>query len=76
MSIIMITPYVIQGSKGKRYIGISNDLNRRLKEHRSGSSKAGQIIGKFNLLHTEQFENYSLAREREKYLKSGQGREF
>jgi len=72
----MITLYVIKGDKGKRYIGITNDLNRRLEEHRCKHSKAGQIIGDFCLIHTERFPDYKTARAREKFLKSGQGREW
>ncbi|MGA2915877.1 MAG: GIY-YIG nuclease family protein [Sedimentisphaerales bacterium] len=71
----MITVYVLQG-KNKRYVGITNNLARRLAEHRSGHTKSAQIIGQFKLLHTEEFGDYISARKREKYLKSGQGREF
>jgi len=71
----MVNVYVLQG-KNKRYVGITNDLARRLAEHRSGGTKGGQIIGRFRLLHTEEFPDYASARRREKFLKSGQGREF
>jgi predicted GIY-YIG superfamily endonuclease len=47
-----------------------------LKEHRSGQTKAGQILKEFNLIHTEVFDDYSAAREREKFFKSGQGRKW
>jgi hypothetical protein len=35
----MVILYVLQGDNGKRYVGITNDLPRRLAEHRSGHSK-------------------------------------
>lgn len=48
----MIYVYVIEGvDTGKRYVGITNNLERRLTEHRSKQSKGGQIIGDFTLLH-------------------------
>ena len=72
----MISVYVLQGQFGKRYVGLTNDLDRRMKEHRSGNTMGGQLIGKFQLLHTEQFDNCPSARDREKYLKSGGGREW
>ena len=50
----MVTVYVLQG-KTKRYVGITNNIARRLVEHKSGNTKAGQVIGKFKLLHTEDF---------------------
>ncbi len=71
----MVTVYVLQGRK-RRYVGITNDLARRLAEHRSGRTKGGQVIGEFSLLHTEEFADYTSARTREKFLKSGQGREY
>ncbi len=69
--------YIIKGlSTGKHYIGITNNLQRRLQEHRSGSTKGGQVIGDFELMHTEEFSDYSSARKQEKFLKSGQGRKW
>jgi len=72
----LITLYVLKGKAGKRYVGITNDLPRRLSEHRSGHSKAGQIIGKFTIIHTESFSDHKSARIKEKFLKSGQGRKW
>jgi predicted GIY-YIG superfamily endonuclease len=69
-----ITVYVLQGAT-KRYVGITADLERRLSEHRAGSH-AGGLIGAFVLLHTENFPDYAAARVRERFLKSGQGREW
>jgi putative endonuclease len=70
----VITLYVLKGENGKRYVGITNDLSRRLKEHRGGRSKGSQVLGDFVVLHTEEYVNYKSARKREKFLKSGQGR--
>ena len=69
-----VTVYILKGERGKRYVGITNDLDRRLSEHRAGKTKGGQVIGTFTLLHTERFPDYGSARKREKYLKSGCGR--
>ena len=73
----MITLYVIEGlATGRRYVGITNNLERRLSEHENGASQSGRLIGPFRLLVTESFQTYRAAREREKFLKSGQGREW
>jgi len=40
------------------------------------ATKAGQLLGSFNLLYTEEFPDYKPARKREKFLKSGQGRRW
>jgi putative endonuclease len=71
----MVIVYVLQGET-KRYVGITNNLDRRLAEHISGHTKSAQVIGQFKLLHTEEFPDHASARKREKFLKSGQGREF
>ncbi|MCK4957246.1 MAG: GIY-YIG nuclease family protein [Candidatus Cloacimonetes bacterium] len=70
----MITVYVLSGKK--RYVGITNNIARRIAEHKRKSSKGSQVIGEFKLLYTEEFSNYKKAREREKYLKSGNGRKW
>ena len=72
----MVTVYVLEGSTGRRYVGITNNLRRRLKEHRSGCTRSGRLIGGFRLLHKEEYPDHAGARDREKFLKSGQGREF
>ncbi|UCH20999.1 MAG: GIY-YIG nuclease family protein [Deltaproteobacteria bacterium] len=72
----MITLYVLKGKNGKRYVGITNDLTRRLSEHRSYKTKGSQVIGEFDLLLREEYTDHKKAREREKFLKSGQGRKW
>jgi predicted GIY-YIG superfamily endonuclease len=80
----MATLYVLKGETGKpstrpagkRYVGITNDLSRRIKEHRSKHSKGGQLLGNFSVLYTEIFDDYTTARAKEKFLKSGQGRKW
>lgn len=69
----MITVYVIASvHQNYRYIGITKDFERRLKEH----EKNKKFYSPFRVLVTEEFESYRKAREREVFLKSGQGRKF
>ena len=70
----MITIYVLQGNT-RRYVGITNDLPRRLHEH-AKTSHSGRLLGPFVVLHTEEAATYTEARAREKFLKSGQGRDW
>jgi putative endonuclease len=72
----VITLYVLKGQKGKRYFGITNDLPRRLREHRYKLTKGGQLLSVFSVLYTEELPDYKTAREREKFFKSGQGRKW
>ena len=69
--------YVLKSvANSKRYIGITDNLPRRMREHRSGHTSAGRLLGEFTLMHIEEAPDYQTAREREKLLKSGRGREW
>ncbi len=75
----MYIVYIIQSQKDKKfYTGITNDLERRLKEHNKGknSTPSTSARGPFTLVHYENVLDRKTAREREKFLKSGAGREF
>jgi len=72
----VVTLYVLKSKTGKRYVGITNNISRRIMEHRSKKTKAGQLLNGFLLMHTEEFVDYKAARGREKFLKSGQGRKW
>ena len=73
----MVTVYIIESiQNGTRYVGITNNLGRRLRDHRSGKTKGGQLLGTFELLYKEEYSDYPTAREREKYLKTGAGRRW
>ena len=70
---IMVYVYVLQNLLGKKYVGITNNLKNRLTEHRSVKTLGS---GDFFVLHSEEFPDHKTARVREKFLKSGRGREF
>ena len=72
-----ITLYILKSKTvKKRYIGITNNLNRRLKQHSQQGTTVNKLLGDFELVHTETFSNYKEARIREKFFKSGKGREW
>ena len=58
------------------YVGISNNFQRRIKEHQQRKSSTTRAYRPFDLLLIETFETRGNAREREKYLKSGRGKEW
>lgn len=57
----MITLYILSLKNGKFYIGITKDLDNRMREHKY---KVGSTI-----IHTESFDDYKDARVKEKYYK-------
>ena len=68
----MIYIYVIKSiEKNFRYVGITSDLERRLREHHSGKNKSTAPFEPFDLKLKEEFKDYKEARIREKFLKSG-----
>ena len=73
----MTTVYAIRSlHRNYIYVGITNNLDRRIKEHNKGYNKKTRIYGPFELIYSKDFPNRSEARKHEKYLKSGTGKEF
>lgn len=69
--------YALQSMKDQDlYIGITNNLERRIQEHNSGQNKSTKSRTPFRLIHQEKCASRIDARNREKYFKSGCGREF
>ena len=62
----------------KRYIGQTDDLGRRVREHNDSQHNTMKFTSKhpgpWVLVYSEQFQTRSKAMRREKWLKSGQGR--
>lgn len=73
----MILVYAIKSlSKNYIYVGMTNDFERRLKEHNNGENKSTNAYKPFILIYSESFNDRKSARVREKYFKSGSGKEF
>lgn len=74
---VMFIVYVLRSySTGKLYIGQTLNLERRLQEHQEGTARYTRGRGPWTLVYTETYPTRSEAMIREKYLKSGQGREY
>ena len=73
----MWTVYVLQSLRsGKYYVGMTTNLDQRLREHNAGRSKFTSGHIPWIVIYTEQVDNSALARKREKYLKSAAGKKF
>jgi predicted GIY-YIG superfamily endonuclease len=72
----MFIVYVLESLKnGKRYVGFtSKSAETRLAEHNRGCNKWARANRPFKLIYTEFVETETIARRRERSLKSGQGR--
>jgi putative endonuclease len=71
---------LINRTAGKRYIGQTDDLDRRLIEHNGQSENSrrytGKYQGKWELVYSEQHPSRSEAMKRERWMKSGIGRKW
>ncbi|MFC2080248.1 GIY-YIG nuclease family protein [Bacteroidota bacterium] len=72
----MYTIYAIRSdTDGRIYVGMTENLEKRLLEHNSGITKSTKGFRPWKLIFTEEAESRVQAREREKYWKSGCGKE-
>ncbi len=70
--------YVLESLKNhKRYTGFTNNLARRLWEHNNSKKKNSYSFKHrpFILIYSEPYHDKSQAMQREKYFKTGKGRE-
>lgn len=74
---LMYYVYVLKSrSTGTRYIGQTDNLQRRLYAHNAGYSRYTKARGPWDVVHVENYTSRREAIVREKFLKSGKGREI
>ena len=62
-------------SNGKLYYGFTDNLRRRIREHKNGRSNFTSKNGLFDLIFYEAYINKKDAQDAERYFKTGHGRE-
>ncbi len=73
--------YILQSeANGKTYIGQTSDLKRRLLQHNDPDFRLTLYTkrnpGPWKLIHSEEYSTRTESMRRERWLKSGQGREW
>jgi putative endonuclease len=69
--------YIIySNSKDQFYIGHTQDVSNRLKQHNNGYSKSTKFGIPWKLLHVEHFDSRSAAIKREYEIKSKKSRKY
>ena len=67
--------YILKSLKdNKLYVGSTRNLNKRIDAHNSGKVRSTKSRAPFKLIYYEKVEDYTKARKRESYLKTGSGR--
>lgn len=58
------------------YVGISDNITRRIKEHNSGKNRYTKAFMPWEVFYQEVFSDYATARKREIYFKNASGKKF
>ena len=69
--------YVLKSKKdGHIYTGSTSKLAERVKSHNNGKVRSTKSRRPLELIYSEQHNSVTSARQRENFLKSGQGRKW
>ena len=68
--------YILKDEDDKLYKGLTNDLIRRLSEHKRGKTITTRKMSDLKLVYSEKFDSFNEARKREVYFKTAAGRRF
>jgi putative endonuclease len=69
--------YVIRSEKdGRFYVGLTSNVKKRVSQHNTGRSRSTKAYRPLKLFFFEECLNRIEARKREKYLKSGYGKQW
>ena len=73
----MFKVYVIRSEvDGRFYVGLTESLERRFKEHNAGKVFSTKGYRPWKMFFSEEYATRQEASQREKYLKSGMGKEY
>ena len=69
--------YVLRSKVAKKsYVGVTNDLEKRLREHNSGKQYYTRRYMPWEVIYLEDYQDFEEALQREKFLKTTSGRRF
>ena len=73
----MITVYVLKSLlDNATYVGMAKDADTRVKEHNAGRNRYTKGHLPLLIIYTEKHADWTLARVREKYLKTSAGKKW
>jgi len=76
-TIIMYVVYAISSMhRNYIYVGLTGNLTARIERHNKGYERTTKPYSPFELLYSEEQPDRKAARQREKYFKSGVGKDF
>ncbi|WGK66057.1 GIY-YIG nuclease family protein [Croceiramulus getboli] len=73
---VLIWVYAISSvNQNYIYVGMTQDLFARIKRHNAGRERTTKPYLPYELIYSDSFETRALARKKEKFLKTGVGKE-
>ena len=73
----MFKLYILRNELTDRYyIGSTNNIERRLRQHKAGLTRTTNALKTYELVYTEDFSTLLEARTREKKLKSYKSKKY
>jgi len=74
----MFFAYILRNTKGILYKGSTDNLLKRIEQHNSNNGFPSYTAkrGPWELVYSEEFKTRQEAEAREKFFKTGNGREF
>ena len=73
----MVYIYVLYSDSAKKhYVGMTENLKKRLREHNAGKSTFTSSFIPWKIIYFEMANDYKNARIREKYLKTAAGKKY
>ena len=73
----MFIVYLLKSNIAKKsYVGLTNNIERRIIEHNSGKHFYTKRYLPWEVIYKEEFDNFKDARKREKFFKSTSGGRF
>ncbi len=66
----------MKSDTGRYYIGSTNNLGRRFKQHKAGYTRTTRVLMTNELVYSEEFDTILEARLREKKLKSYKSKKY
>ncbi len=74
---MIFSVYVLRSDKEDYvYVGMTGNLERRIKQHNSGKVVSTKHYKPFKIIYSEDCPDGTTARAREKYLKSSAGKNY
>ena len=68
--------YLLRSNEGYHYTGYTPDIERRVREHNAGICHATKHGTQWHVVHLEEYATRREALKRERWLKTGVGREW